>query len=131
GPGRRDSWDWGSWLPHATGNGAVRLLVADGASDDDVAAARQAAMSTGTAPRVAVLWIAPSANGLPRHLDPLIEVTDDVAVLHRAADGDTGPEVDAHAVAEAGHGDVTIEDICADLLHEDEVLPRARRLAGL
>ena len=130
GPGRRGGWDWASWLPHAAGGGAVRLLVADGASDDDVAAARQAAMSAGTTSAVAVLWLAPSTRGLPRHLSPRVEVTDDVAVLHRSPLGDRTTEPAARAEDDPGHVDA-VEDIRADRLHEDEVLPRARRLAGL
>ncbi len=126
GPTRLGRWAWTAWLPHAAHDvalpaGRVRLLVVDGAPDDQVAAALAggtAALGAGAAgsagPATALLWLSATAEGLPVHLEQRIEVSDGEATLHRSA----------------GRDDV-VRAIEPDVLHEDEVLPRARRLAAL
>ena len=123
GPARVDRWAWTAWLPHVVpetdrpggASGRARLLVVDGAPDDQVSAAigdGEGGERAGGAP-VAVLWLSPTAVGLPRHLGCTVEVDELRATLHRS--GDHAEEV--HSIE-------------PDVLHEDEVLPRARRLAA-
>ena len=112
GPARLARWAWTEWLPHATAlpageAGRARLLVVDGAPDDQVAAS----IGDGaTGEPIALLWLSATATGLPRHLECRVEVDDSEATLHRRGE--------------------RVGSIEPDVLHEDEVLPRARRIAA-
>ena len=116
GPAHVERWSWTTWLPHVTAELAdassrSRLLVVDGAPDDQVVAAL--GERAGAERAVAVLWLSATAVGLPRHLGCTVEVDEHEATLHRLGD----------------HAEV-VQPIEPDVLHEDEVLPRARRLAA-
>ena len=127
GPARVERWAWTAWLPHlappsvepaepAGASGRARLLVVDGAPDDQVSASigdRTGGDRAGADPPVAVLWLSASAVGLPRHLGCTVELDEHRATLHRLGE----------------HVEV-VRSIEPDVLHEDEVLPRARRLAA-
>ena len=126
GPARVERWSWTAWLPHVAAapgseSDRARLLVVDGAPDDQVSASigdrtggdRAGGDRAGTDPPVAVLWLSASTVGLPRHLGCTVELDEHGATLRRLGE----------------HTEV-VRSIEPDLLHEDEVLPRARRLAA-
>ena len=116
GPARADRWAWTAWLPHVVNGSAAptdraRLLIVDGAPDDQIAAS--IGDRAAGEPLVAVLWLSATAVGLPRHLECTVELDEHRATLHRRGE----------------HAEV-VRSIEPDVLHEDEVVPRARRLAA-
>ncbi|MDQ2678093.1 MAG: hypothetical protein M3Y51_05070, partial [Actinomycetota bacterium] len=91
GPARLTRWAWTAWLPHvdappADGSGRARLLVVDGAPDDQVTAAIGDDESSTSGAPIAVLWLSATATGLPRHLDCRVEVDDHEARLRRVGE---------------------------------------------